>query len=1233
VPLILAPSVWKNLGFTGTGIRIGIIDTGLDYVHTNFGGTGTQADLDTARSAANNPLSPGDPFDPAFTVTGGSGQLYPSAKVAGGWDFAGDDYDAGSNPIPAPDPNPMDCPSSLGGGHGSHVAGTAGGFGVNADGTTFAGPWDDTVPFATMGIGPGAAPEAQLYALRVFGCNGSTALTAAAIDWAVDPNGDGDFSDRLDVINMSLGSAYGTPDSETAVAATNAAAAGVVVVASAGNSGDLYYVSGSPGSSTRTLTVASSVDDSDRVDGFRVEPVSGIAGDYPATRSVAYAWEGMTPVTAPLYYPATNQYGCSAWAGADLANISGRIVVVDWMKPGDATFPCGSVTRAANAVAAGAVGILMVENQPFFSTSITGSAVIPAMLTVSTAGDTLKTVLVAGTVSTLQGTMTNALAGSVWLTTPGLADTVSTFTSRGPQGVSNGLKPDISAPGQGIFSTDAGTGTKGVSLNGTSMAAPHMAGVMALLRQANPAWTVEELKALAMNYARHDLYTGLNQTGTKFAPARVGAGRVNAADSADGKVVAYVADEPGAVSVSFGALEVVGTMTFERTVTVANKGGVAAAYDLTTEARTAIDGVAVSTDVPSITVPAGGSTTFKLVLSANAALMKNTRDATVVATQNGSPRQFLSEASGLVVLTPTSGATLTARLPYYAAARPASQMTATPTELVFASDTGSSLSLTLAGTGVDTGLSPPLDYLSLVTPFELAHVSPEAALGPGVPTSARHADLKYVGVTATRTSAANPSRVNNSTIYFGVATHASWSTPASEVEFDVYIDTDRDGTEDFVLYSTRLTATDVFVAYLQPLGPGSVAAAFLNGFSANLPTAIFNTNVVVLPVAASALNMGASNTRFNYRVDTYSRFWGQVDATPWLTFDYAAPGLDFLAAGTGSPTAPDLPGVSLPVAFNGPAYRTNGSQGALLLHHFNAGTAAKTEVIPLGCPTITVTNPAVATGAAGVAFSQLFTQSGGLGTVTFSTASALPAGLTLAADGTLAGIPTEAGPFPITVTATDANGCTGSTNYTLTIVCPVITLAPATLPGGVSGTPYSQSISASGGAGGYSFAPTAGALPGGLTLSSAGLLSGTPTSGGTFNFTVGVTDGVGCPGSASYSLTIAGAPVVGSVTPAGGSASGGQTVTISGSGFLGATSVTFGGVPATIVSVTDTQIVVTTPPHAPGVVDVVVTTPGGSTTAAAAFAYDGMAVVPALSPWMLLVLAAALAGIGVLRLR
>src|SRR5205823_2241827 len=88
-----------------------------------------------------------------------------------------------------------------------------------------------------------------------------------------------------------------------------------------------------------------------------------------------------------------------------------------------------------------------------------------------------------------------------------------------------------------------------------------------------------------------------------------------------------------------------------------------------------------------------------------------------------------------------------------------------------------------------------------------------------------------------------------------------------------------------------------------------------------------------------------------------------------------------------------------------------------------------------------------------------------------------------------------------TITATDVNGCTGSRSYTLSVVCPTITLTPNTLPDGTVAIPYSQTITASGGIGPYTFSVTAGTLPAGLLLSSAGVLSGTPTTAATSNFT------------------------------------------------------------------------------------------------------------------------------------
>src|SRR5207302_1409996 len=166
------------------------------------------------------------------------------------------------------------------------------------------------------------------------------------------------------------------------------------------------------------------------------------------------------------------------------------------------------------------------------------------------------------------------------------------------------------------------------------------------------------------------------------------------------------------------------------------------------------------------------------------------------------------------------------------------------------------------------------------------------------------------------------------------------------------------------------------------------------------------------------------------------------------------------------------------------------------------------------CPTITVTNPATTTGTVNTAFSRNFTQSGGIGTTTFALLTGtLPTGLTLASNGTLSGTPTQTGSFPITVRATDSNGCTGDgTTYTLVIGCQVITVTnPATTTGTVNAA-FSQTFTAGNAILPVTFS-TASTLPVGLSLSSGGVLSGTPTQTGSFPIVVKATDANGCFGS------------------------------------------------------------------------------------------------------------------------
>jgi 2',3'-cyclic-nucleotide 2'-phosphodiesterase (5'-nucleotidase family)/subtilisin family serine protease len=963
VPLIGAPQLWDAGGLfgglDGSGMKIGVIDTGIDYMHANFGGPATQGAYEANDTTV-------------ITDTYNGNLLYPTMKVVGGWDFAGDDYDANPNnptynPIPSPDPDPADC-----GDHGSHVAGTAAGYGVNANGTTYAGPYNSSLNFGQFKIGPGVAPKASLYSLRVFGCEGSTDLTDQAIEWTVDPNGDGDFSDHLDVINMSLGSSYGSIYDSSAVASDNAALAGVLVVMSSGNSGDVYYVTGSPGIAARGISVAGTDDGAAILDGFRVITPTSLAGVHPASESVLFNWAGSgVPVTATLVYPLPGanpaqdqRTGCYAYDITNTQMISGNFVLQDWNEPS-----CGgSIARGANAVAAGAKGVIMVDNSGAFDLFISGSAVIPAYSAPKPVGDALKAALSSGAVDLV---MTHQYKGSVPYNEPAYQNTVYSSSSRGPRRGDSLLKPDIAAPAVSVFSTQnawpwsdgKGDGTTGVSYNGTSMAAPHVAGSMALLKQLHPSWSVEELKSLAMNTATTDV-TQANGAAPYYTPGRIGAGRITLPKAAASQVIAFNAAEPYLTSVSFGAVEVKGTASVTKQIKVLNKSNKAQAFVVSYSGYADVPGVSYSVTPQQIVLPPYGQTLVNVTMEANAAQMKHTVDPTV-ATPAG--RSWMSEESGYVVLTPgypykvylpvimggtgsgggsSTPAPTVLRVPVHAAPRPASSMDATVSAISFAAVTGTA-TIPLAGTPISTGLSYPTDIVSLVSAFELAESSPNDAGYPGTD----NADLKYVGV-SNNNRVATGGFVTNTVLYFGISTWGDHNTArGTDAEFDIYIDSDRNGTWDYVVYNTQ-AGNDIFVTAVVNLSTGAAVADRYINVTPSLDTYPFNNNVMIMPVSASRLGLNNANPRFDYQIVAFSReepLGDPVDATAKLTYSAAKAGLDFTNGSATGPVWFDLPGTNLNVNFDQAAYIANGSLGALLLHHHNAA-GMREEVVSVVQP-------------------------------------------------------------------------------------------------------------------------------------------------------------------------------------------------------------------------------------------------------------------------------------------
>jgi subtilisin family serine protease len=858
VQLIGAPLVWGGLaGYHGENVKIAVIDTGIDYTHANFGGPGTVAAFQAADAADTLPPS----------IAHGWG-----ARVKGGVDLVGDDYNADPDsadyqPVPHPDPNPLDC-----NGHGSHVAGTAAGSGVTAAGATYNGPYTtNTITGNSWRIAPGVAPKADIYGVRVFGCEGSTDVTVDAIEWAV--------ANDMDVINMSLGSSFGTKDDPSAVASTNAAKAGVIVVTSAGNSGPSQYITGSPGTAEGAIATAA-IDPTPQFPGVTITTSGGLslpavnANEHPYTGPIS----GLTIKTI-VNDPATAEdesIGCSVGAFGTVP--PNTLVVVN-------RGVCARVAKAIFGQKAGAAAVAMVNNAttyPPVEGKITSNPDTGEEYTVTIPFLGLRG---PATTASSDGAKLRAANGQTATLTPGpIANPnfkgYADFSSGGPRTGDSGLKPNISAPGVATVSTGVGTGNGAATISGTSMASPHVAGVAVLTRQAHPTWSVLDIKAAIMN-------TGDPSQTFAYRMSRGGTGLVQPAKSTATQVVAKAAGSFGGdldVSINYGFEELKSDFVQSRMINVTNNGSSPATFSVAvTDQAGSPHSVSLSTN--SVTVPAGTTTNLMLTLRVPVATVGNS-DA-------------FREVAGMITLTPAAGSNegVTLRVPYYLVPR---ALSALKTSVPKLNGNATSTTATIRNKGAIPGT---YDFYA----WGLDDAKERGNAGGSN-------DIRAVGVQSF------PLTATEQLLVFAVNTYNRWSNAATN-EFDIDIDVNNDGNVDYTVIGVDAGAVTagsfngIMGAFVFDANGGATQSPFA-------PFAPHDSSTILIPIRSAQLCrpglpcLNAASPRFTYAAYGFDLTDTYTDDTSSGTARYNAwtPAIGPFAFGEVAPNATATEPVSINAA-------------------------------------------------------------------------------------------------------------------------------------------------------------------------------------------------------------------------------------------------------------------------------------------------------------------------------
>jgi Autotransporter beta-domain/Bacterial Ig-like domain (group 3)/Putative Ig domain/IPT/TIG domain len=291
-------------------------------------------------------------------------------------------------------------------------------------------------------------------------------------------------------------------------------------------------------------------------------------------------------------------------------------------------------------------------------------------------------------------------------------------------------------------------------------------------------------------------------------------------------------------------------------------------------------------------------------------------------------------------------------------------------------------------------------------------------------------------------------------------------------------------------------------------------------YTANGPGGTSNAAVVSITVAAPVITVTPTSLAAGKIAVAYSQALTASGGNGPYTFSAVAsgalpPGLSLSSAGviSGTPTATGV--------FS---FTVSGSDSSSTPAAFTSASIS----IAINLPTLGLT-PASGTpltAVAETAYSRSFMANGGTAPYSFAAlvinSGTLPAGLSFSTStGILSGTATAAGSVSFTVSVTDSSTGAGpfviSGTYTLVVAAPAVTVSPSVLAVPTVGVSYIQTLTANGGSPAYAYAPTAGSLPAGLTLSASGVISGTPTTAGNYSFSVTATDTHGFAGSQTYS--------------------------------------------------------------------------------------------------------------------